>query len=199
MKTVYFFIAIALVLLLLIINFDIDTSGLGSAISTRTRPLYDDEKVMLADAEYCKSSEQCELFKKRNKWHPVKFKIVSLPWNVCATNQGADLKLFVYVYIRLQSFEARRNIRQTWANRELFPQLNVAFVLGSSANSSLNKRVTEENKIHGDILHGDFVDAYQNLTFKAQMTFRWVKHNCMNAPLVAKMDGKYSVYINFLN
>jgi hypothetical protein len=194
MNTIYAAITTIVILILLAFNIYVPNKYYEIGRATLIKTAYNDEKVMREDAEYFKNNKDCEFYRKSNKWHPMKLRIISVPWNVCTKNQGSDLELFVYLYMRLNSFEARNHVRQTWANRELFPELNVAFILGSSPNASLNERVTEENRIHGDILQGDFIDVYRNLTFKSQMTFRWVKHSCMNAKLVAKMDGTFIAF-----
>ncbi len=129
-----------------------------------------------------------EYYRKRNRIHPDKFKIIMQPWNLCTQNNGSNLELFIYVHTRMTSVSIRNIMRRTWTNRTLFPTVNVAFVVGSSLNSTLNQLNIEENKLHGDMIQGDFIDTYLNVSFKELAGMRWIKDNCMNAKYILKLD-----------
>ncbi|KAK3107271.1 hypothetical protein FSP39_010813 [Pinctada imbricata] len=45
-----------------------------------------------------------------------------------------------------------------------------------------------ENQEYGDIIQGDFIDTYRNLSNKGIMGFRWISENCRNAEIVLKID-----------
>jgi beta-1,3-galactosyltransferase 1 len=72
--------------------------------------------------------------------------------------------------------------------------VNVAFVLGLSKNETLNSKVREENEKFGDIIQGDFYDAYRNLSFKSIIQWRWSMYNCRNARFFGKIDD--DVFLN---
>ena len=40
-------------------------------------------------------------------------------------------------------------------------------MLGLSNNQSLNKLVLTENQIHTDLIQSNFIDSYQNLSYKS--------------------------------
>jgi hypothetical protein len=151
---------------------------------------YNDSAVLSEEEIFFKSVEpQFEYFRKRNVFHALKAKIISHPWSLCLKDKGANLDALVYVWSRMSSLDVRNAIRQTWANRTLFPSMNVAFIIGSSMTEpKLNKDVADENKVYGDIIHGDFVDHYTNLTLKSMIQWRWTKYNCMNAKHYVKTD-----------
>jgi beta-1,3-galactosyltransferase 1 len=70
----------------------------------------------------------------------------------------------------------------------------VGFILGESADPELNLRLVNENDEYGDIIQGEFLDSYRNLSFKSMVAWRWIKHNCMNAKFVLKIDD--DVFVN---
>jgi hypothetical protein len=141
------------------------------------------------EREACDGQTKCGYFRKLNTWHPTKVSIISDTWNLCTNRSGIDLDIFVYLWTRMDSFDLRQEIRNTWANRTLFPSLNVGFILGSSSDGELNSMIVHENEKHGDIIQGDFMDTYRNLTFKSFVAWRWIRHNCKRAKYYLKMDG----------
>jgi hypothetical protein len=54
--------------------------------------------------------------------------------------------------------------------------------------------IQDENRKYGDIIQGDFIDLYENLTFKSLMSWRWIKYNCMKAQYFLKLDN--DVFMN---
>jgi hypothetical protein len=152
---------------------------------------YNDTLVRRAEWDKCDEDNECRYHRIKNTWHPTKFAIISDTWNLCTNNSGSDLTLFGYVWTRVTSFKVRQAIRRTWANRTLFPALHVGFILGTSLKESLNLNVKKENEKYGDIIQGDFLDTYQNLTFKSLTAWRWIIHNCKNAKFYLKIDGLY--------
>ncbi len=149
---------------------------------------YDDAQTRIYEKSLFVTNNESEYYAKKNTWHPTKVGIVSDPWSLCTHDYGSNLDLFVYLWTRPSWFQLRRVVRRTWANRTLFPRMNVAFVLGLTMNSSVDSRVEKENQKYGDILLGDFLDTYRNLSFKSLIAWRWIKYNCMKASYFLKMD-----------
>ncbi|ESO87749.1 hypothetical protein LOTGIDRAFT_67146, partial [Lottia gigantea] len=81
-------------------------------------------------------------------------------------------------------------IRSTFAlrSRYLPEEVRVVFFTGISSNKNGMKRLIEEQKRHGDIVQGNFVDSYHNLTHKAVMALRWIYEYCSSARYVIKSD-----------
>ena len=48
--------------------------------------------------------------------------------------------------------------------------------------------ISEEHRQHGDIVQGDFVDSYRNLTLKAMLALKWATMHCKNAAFFLKAD-----------
>jgi beta-1,3-galactosyltransferase 1 len=47
-----------------------------------------------------------------------------------------------------------------------------------SSDPKVNTLIEEESVIYGDILQGDFIESYNNLTFKALMSWQWMIRRC---------------------
>ena len=82
----------------------------------------------------------------------------------------------------------RQSIRNSWANPFYFNKTKIVFILGNSANESLNQMIRDESEKHGDIVQVDFLDTYANLTLKTIQLLRWTAEYCTNAPFVLKID-----------
>ena len=80
---------------------------------------------------------------------------------ICGHANEKKITLLSLVIVRVDSFEHRSLMRSTWASKLLFPRMQVVFVLGYSANSTVNKMVKDESVIYGDIVQGEFLDSYR--------------------------------------
>ena len=72
-------------------------------------------------------------------------------------------------------------------------------MLGATSDSSLQNVINKENEAYHDIVQGDFVDHYKNLSYKAIMGKLWVSEFCEQAEFVVKTDDDmyidlYEVY-----
>jgi len=48
--------------------------------------------------------------------------------------------------------------------------------------------VNREFERHKDLVQGNFIDSYRNLTLKAVLGLRWLSQYCRQAPFVIKTD-----------
>lgn len=76
------------------------------------------------------------------------------PENLCTESNPV---LFVYIFNKAHSFDKRKVIRRTWANKALFPTVRFAFILGLSKDESVNIKITKESELNRDIIQGTFV------------------------------------------
>ncbi|XP_055958290.1 beta-1,3-galactosyltransferase 1-like, partial [Patella vulgata] len=76
----------------------------------------------------------------------------------------------VVVHTDPNHFVRRNNIRTTYGSRELFLpiEIRVIFLLGRVKTLQLQNDILRENSQYGDIIQGDFIDAYHNLTSKVK-------------------------------
>ena len=54
----------------------------------------------------------------------------------------------------------------------------LAFMLGMPGEPSLQAELEGENEEHGDLVQGNFLDTYYNLTYKSVMGHLWVSQFC---------------------
>jgi beta-1,3-galactosyltransferase 1 len=102
-----------------------------------------------------------------------------------------NLSVVVIVHTAPKNRERRQTIRETWANNSYYTHHGTArilFLLGAVKNISLQAEIVKEFKENEDMLQGDFIDDYHNLTYKGVMAYRWLTEKCRNAKIVLKVD-----------
>jgi len=141
------------------------------------------------------SPDETEQFEVRFKnWNNPRFRM-SKPVEPCASN----ITTLVLVSTRPSAFSARIGIRQTWASDSKLPNnYRIHFVVGTTANTSVQERLNEEKHRFADIIQADFVDTYQNLTFKTFTIFQWMDAYCKNVQFLLKMDDDTIIDFNRL-
>ncbi|XP_077564415.1 lactosylceramide 1,3-N-acetyl-beta-D-glucosaminyltransferase A-like [Haemaphysalis longicornis] len=102
--------------------------------------------------------------------------------------EPAETRLLVGVISSADNFKQRQAIRATWGGTSRRMGFKVVFFLGTTADDEVRRQVSEEDDFHDDIVQGNFIDAYQNLTFKTVMLIRWARDNCAQASFVLKID-----------
>ncbi|KAH8257249.1 hypothetical protein KR038_006032 [Drosophila bunnanda] len=128
--------------------------------------------------------------------------LMDLPNFEYKINQPAcdkDVKALVLIHSAIKNAEKRRLIRSTWANRSYISQtpLRVIFLVGAASSNytpSWQKYLDWENNYYGDMIQGNFVDAYRNMTYKHVMALKWFTENCAQAQLLVKVDD--DVFVN---
>ena len=110
----------------------------------------------------------------------------------------------VLVNTRPDSFQQRQAIRDTWGlevreghgyGRSLSENVAVGFVIGLQNNKTLQTQIELESNIYHDIIQGDFIDHYTNLTFKSLLAMNWTEKYCSGAKYFIKSDD--DMVINF--
>ena len=86
----------------------------------------------------------------------------------------------------------RAAIRETWGNYAYYPHYpaQVVFLLGITAENQLEHQLEDDD----DLLVGDFVDTFHNLTYKDSLFFTWMKHECPSATYAFKGDD--DIFVN---
>ena len=94
--------------------------------------------------------------------------------------------------------EYRDVIRSSWG-RPSIPSVRtrLAFMLGlphGPGERALQRSLETEARRHQDIVQGNVLDTYRNLTFKSVMGHLWVSQFCRQAELVVKADD--DIYVD---
>lgn len=81
--------------------------------------------------------------------------------------------------------------------------MRIVFAVGEVKNTTLQSMLEHENQIHGDIIQGNFIDSYRNMTYKHVMCLKYAIYYCSPAKYILKTDDDVFVntpaMFNFLN
>ncbi|GBN71579.1 Beta-1,3-galactosyltransferase 4 [Araneus ventricosus] len=116
----------------------------------------------------------------------------STDWNaeivdgILSENPLCSPKLFLLILVASapENFEQRDAIRKTWADPENKNsaisglKTKTVFLIGRSSSRFLNALLKSENEVYNDILSGDYLDTYRNLTLKVVHGLRWASSHC---------------------
>ncbi|CAF2046629.1 unnamed protein product [Rotaria magnacalcarata] len=117
--------------------------------------------------------------------NPHNFSYILNPnWTVCQDK----VYIIVYVHSNPVYYQRRVLIRETWATRNLFPEIRLVFMLGQTIDNKIMQAVKFENDLYQDIVQEDFLDSYRNLTHKAVMALKWISTYCSQASYILKTD-----------
>ncbi|KAJ6638447.1 UDP-GalNAc:beta-1,3-N-acetylgalactosaminyltransferase 1 [Pseudolycoriella hygida] len=110
--------------------------------------------------------------------------------------------VIVIVLSARSHFKQRNLVRLTYGSVRTANNVNilrVAFMLGNAdgerEEKTDEKHLRAEMKEFGDIVIGDFVDSYRNLTLKTIMAYEWLKTYCVYADIVVKTDDDVMINI----
>ncbi|KAL1493453.1 hypothetical protein ABEB36_011502 [Hypothenemus hampei] len=122
---------------------------------------------------------------------------VDVSSDVCE-DLGKEVKLLIVITSAPSHDIAREAIRRTWGSFVIRKDVAIAFMLGSIANETINKKLDEEQNLYGDIIRGKFVDTYDNLTLKTISILEWVDNFCPKAAFVLKTDDDMFINVSRL-
>ncbi|XP_014676210.1 PREDICTED: beta-1,3-galactosyltransferase 5-like isoform X2 [Priapulus caudatus] len=103
---------------------------------------------------------------------------------------GGDVFLLILVHSAPGNAAERTAIRQTWgyATDNYGVRVRTAFLLADPRSERMQRELVGEAARHGDIVQGNFVDSYRNLTYKLMMGMKWAAARCARAQFVLKSD-----------
>merc|ERR1719419_1510829 len=110
------------------------------------------------------------------------------------SSNSSDPFLLTFVHTAPDHFDARLAIRNTWGNITVFPSTRIIFMMGTTTNQAVMKKLKNESERFHDIVQEDFHDSYRNLTYKAIAGLKWVTQNCAKAKFVLKVDD--DIFVN---
>lgn len=96
-----------------------------------------------------------------------------------------------------KNFEQRMAIRNTWGSAEVLNSTKgaILFLFGRINNHMrLQKQIYEESMNYRDIVQGDFIDSYRNLTQKSIMALKWFSSYCSQVKFLMKTDD--DIFVN---
>ena len=134
--------------------------------------------------------------------NPSNYSYILNPHHKCKNGDGSgeDTFLLFIIKSKLDNFDQRNMIRQTWAQEDLIPSVRIrrVFLLGAKpSDKTLQQRIGLESQEHNDIVQQSFIDRYYNNTIKLQMGFDWAVKYCRSAQYLAFCDDDY--YVSTVN
>lgn len=82
-------------------------------------------------------------------------------------------------------------MRRAFSNKKLREfGIKRVFLLGLAPADKYTKQnaIADENRRFGDLVQGNFLESYRNLTYKHVMGHKWVGESCDSVKFVVKMD-----------
>ena len=164
-----------------------------------TSVIKDDHRVVVRKSQYYRRRD--------TKVNEYKYRAMLTPQRqpVCYN----DTRVIVMVHSHPAYVDKRQAIRQTWGSTiqkpnqvkwphvpTCCPHMRLFFLLG--INTELNNAIREELLHHDDIIQGDFIDSYQNMTLKSLLGLKIVKDMCPGVTYLLKSDDDVFVNIPFL-
>lgn len=98
------------------------------------------------------------------------------------------VSVLIMVVTAPNNSEARGAIRRTWGTVAQRTDVHLVFVLGRPGQESVQSQLVDEDRLHRDIVQGNFLDAYYNLTVKSVLILKWASTYCKRARFVLKID-----------
>jgi hypothetical protein len=93
------------------------------------------------------------------------------------TTNEIHSSIVIMVHSARYNFDQRYAIRSTWGSIKIFKgwHLHLIFLLGIDPEcdplSYKEARILDEGRLYGDIIMGNFVDSYKNLTYMHLMGY----------------------------
>ncbi|XP_017088807.3 beta-1,3-galactosyltransferase 5-like [Drosophila bipectinata] len=107
-----------------------------------------------------------------------------------------ETKGLIFIHSAPTNFEKRAVIRETWGGVDAIDHspLRVIFAVGKVENDMVQGSLEKEQTLFGDMLQGNFVDGYFNVTYKHVMGLKWFHTHCQGAKLLIKVDD--DIFLN---
>lgn len=111
--------------------------------------------------------------------------------SICNKNESLDI--LVVIHTAPKNIDRRNAIRKTWGQPR--KGMKVLFLLGGVNDQKLQDNLDDEDRKYHDLIQGNFVDAYKNMTYKHIMAFKYVVYYCPWVKYILKTDDDLFVNI----
>lgn len=123
---------------------------------------------------------------------------------MCVSNWPvlSQRSMVIVVLSARKNFLNRKLVRQTYGSIRSVNNIHILTVVFMLGNSDVHgeelatfDQLNAEIEQYGDIVMGDFVDTYKNLTRKSIMAYEWLTSFCRQAEIVVKTDDDVLINI----
>lgn len=101
--------------------------------------------------------------------------------------------VLILVHSAPGNHQKRLLIRETWGSLN-DPMLRLIFLLGTVNSTDEQRNLELENSMFSDMVQGNFIDAYRNMTYKHVMALKWFTYYCPDVKFILKVDD--DVFVN---
>ena len=132
-------------------------------------------------------------------------------WTAQKVRRGCDRdyeravkRVVVGVASDVTNWDRRKTQRNSWASvsniervqSEKNVQMAMVFVVGHNQQMSQSEKrsLKREMALYGDVIQGNFLESYFNLTLKVQLLFDWTATHCSEWDFLVKTDD--DMYLN---
>lgn len=160
----------------------------------------------LLNVETATPTERMYYRKRLTKVNVYRHRTLLMPTQLCDANTA----MVILVHSGTNNIAQRSAIRETWGEAAAtgrWPNeqkngscagLRLAFVLGMHQDETTNRAVREEHARFNDIVQGDFVDHYHNMTLKSLLDLKVVDERCPGVRYLLKTDDDMIVNLPYL-
>lgn len=113
---------------------------------------------------------------------------------ICEENAPFDL--LILVSSGPKNIDRRNTIRETWGQAR--QGMKILFMLGFVPNQEQQDAFDDEDRKYHDLVQGNFIDDYKNLSYKFTMGFKYTVYFCPSAKYILKTDDDLFVNMPFL-
>lgn len=109
--------------------------------------------------------------------------------------------LVILVHSAPKNFLKRNRIRGSWGSlvgNKTVANYKLYFLFGTSSDPYQQRQLALENVMFPDIIQGNFIDDYKNMTYKHVMALKWFRYFCSNTLYLVKTDDDVFVNIKHL-
>lgn len=111
-----------------------------------------------------------------------------------ANETSVPLLTVILVHTAPNNTAKREAVRETWGKKD--PRSRLFFLMGAVDSIPLQNKLIEENNQFHDLIQGNFMDTYHNLTYKHVMVLKWFNDKCPKVKFLFKTDDDTFVGID---
>ncbi|XP_055680327.1 beta-1,3-galactosyltransferase 1-like [Lutzomyia longipalpis] len=112
----------------------------------------------------------------------------SEPNAMLCPEMGDLLRALILITSAPTHSQHRQDIRETWGSVGQRGDVALGFLVGVTANETTEEALRKEGKLFGDLIRGNSLDSYKNLTLKSVSMLEWMLTYCPMAPYLVKID-----------
>ena len=112
-------------------------------------------------------------------------RIFNIQPELCSSNSTG---ISIFVISTANSLPRREMLRSTWVKYARQKGICVYFLIGLDKSQQIQEEIHLEAKEHQDIIQGNFIEYYYNLTLKSISMLRWANTYCKQDHFIIKVD-----------